>query len=387
MRCGHWSYHHVVGWGRVTLLAIALTASACTSAGQKGASSTTTTTAAVPQLGRALPRAPISGRVGAGAVWSGTEMIIWGGLDHGDGAAYNPTTDRWRTLGAAPAGVSGVVDRSTAWTGSEAIFVAGNPVDGPFQGAMYNPATDSWRVLPAAPLGPRESHTSVWTGTEFWILGGTNGDTVAKPYAAGFNPRTGTWRTSAALDRRWGTFAHALWTGRDILILGTRLLCPEKGSVCAEWVPAAVAFDPASGHVRDLPTVGNRPDEALVGGWFDGTVVELEIGKTEHTVRRYDPATGVWRTGPAVKCAESEPWNVRVTELGDRFAVPCGPTALAVFDPSRDVWTTRNGASPLSSRDGVTTAWTGSDLLLWGGSERKPGNPSASDGVIVRVPQ
>jgi hypothetical protein len=313
-------------------------------------------------------------------------MIIWGGLDHGDGAAYNPATRRWRALSAAPKGISGVVDYSTAWTGSEAIFIAGNPVDGPFQGAIYNPAADSWRIVPPGPLGPREGHSSVWTGTEFWIFGGTNGDTVAKPYAAGFNPKTGRWRTSAELDRQWGLFGDALWTGHEILILGSRLPCPEKGSVCSEETPAAVAFDPATGHVRDLPSVGTRPDRMLAAGWFDGTVVEVQAGETDRTVWRYQPSTGAWSVGPVVRCAASEPWNVRVAELGDRFAVPCGPR-LAIFDPSRDAWTTLNGGSPLSSRDGVLTAWTGTDLLLWGGTERKAGNPASSDGVIVPLPR
>ena len=44
----------------------------------------------------ALPESPFRGRTGAVAVWTGTEMIIWGGLgipngvQSTDGAAYLP---------------------------------------------------------------------------------------------------------------------------------------------------------------------------------------------------------------------------------------------------------------------------------------------------------
>src|SRR5687767_9175747 len=52
----------------------------------------------------ALPPAPIPTRQDAGAVWTGSEVIVWGGRDmgttssrdgqRGDGAAYNPDTGR-----------------------------------------------------------------------------------------------------------------------------------------------------------------------------------------------------------------------------------------------------------------------------------------------------
>jgi N-acetylneuraminic acid mutarotase len=74
---------------------------------------------------RPLPDAPVAARTAAGAVWSGREMLVWGGvgspgaggdggpLDQvlqprtllaplGDGAAYDPTTDRWRALEPVP---------------------------------------------------------------------------------------------------------------------------------------------------------------------------------------------------------------------------------------------------------------------------------------------
>src|SRR5581483_5568787 len=63
-----------------------------------------------PKGWRKLPAAPLRSRHGASAVWTGREMIVWGGawragnasiwLD--DGAAYDPAGDKWRRLANSP---------------------------------------------------------------------------------------------------------------------------------------------------------------------------------------------------------------------------------------------------------------------------------------------
>ncbi|MBA2528418.1 MAG: hypothetical protein H0V19_00390, partial [Euzebyales bacterium] len=60
---------------------------------------------------RQMAPAPIGPRAGHVAVWTGDQLVVWGGrevtgrrLPRGDGAAYNPGTDRWRRLPPAPIG-------------------------------------------------------------------------------------------------------------------------------------------------------------------------------------------------------------------------------------------------------------------------------------------
>ena len=52
-----------------------------------------------------LPPAPIDARQPF-AVWTGTEMIVWGSQDREqrriDGAAYDPASDTWRRIADAP---------------------------------------------------------------------------------------------------------------------------------------------------------------------------------------------------------------------------------------------------------------------------------------------
>ena len=75
-----------------------------------------------------LPPAPITPRAGASVVWTGTELLVWGGESddqtlHGDGAAYNPTTRRWRTLPPAP--LSPRVQQAEVWDGGEMLVWGG----------------------------------------------------------------------------------------------------------------------------------------------------------------------------------------------------------------------------------------------------------------------
>jgi hypothetical protein len=85
---------------------------------------------------RATAPAPIAGRDGAAAVWTGRQLPVWGG--HGrsgsqglhplcDGAAYYPAGDRWQSTPNAPAGVQGS-SVAAAWTGTR-MLVWDGPCD------------------------------------------------------------------------------------------------------------------------------------------------------------------------------------------------------------------------------------------------------------------
>jgi hypothetical protein len=46
----------------------------------------------------------------------------------------------------------------------------GNAPDGPAVGASYDPASRSWQPIATSPLGARESFSTVWTGSELFVL-------------------------------------------------------------------------------------------------------------------------------------------------------------------------------------------------------------------------
>jgi hypothetical protein len=108
-------------------------------------------------------------------------MIVWGGtpdeFDHvplRSGGIYNPGTDSWTTTNGhdAPHAREG---HMAVWTGSEMI-VWGGLDGGTFfnTGGRYNPSTDRW-IATGTTNAPeaRCVHTVVWTGSEMIVWGGT----------------------------------------------------------------------------------------------------------------------------------------------------------------------------------------------------------------------
>jgi hypothetical protein len=118
---------------------------------------------------RTIAAAPIAPRSGAVAVWTGSEVIVWGGGNPGDptsvsGAAYDPVADVWRRIADAPVGLNLA---SGMWTGRE-VLVFGSLLDnrniadtGTSVGAAYNPVADTWREMPPSALSPQAT-SAVW---------------------------------------------------------------------------------------------------------------------------------------------------------------------------------------------------------------------------------
>jgi len=101
------------------------------------------------------------------AVWTGTEMVVWGGFDEnlaalGSGSRYNPTTGIWTALPTASAPVARA-GHSAVWTGTDMIICGGfdNDFTNLGDGARWNQATNTWSplVVTGAP-SPRAAHTS-----------------------------------------------------------------------------------------------------------------------------------------------------------------------------------------------------------------------------------
>ena len=125
-----------------------------------------------------------SARPGHTAVWTGSEMIVWGGFNlrqigaatqiYGStlntGGRYNPGTDSWSATSitrraGCPGKPHGSVD------GSEMIVWGGFNGSGYLNtGGRYNPGTDSWAAITTinAPTA-RGGHTAVWTGNEMIV--------------------------------------------------------------------------------------------------------------------------------------------------------------------------------------------------------------------------
>ena len=120
-------------------------------------------------------------RRGSGGVWTGTHLIVWGGISKdysplGDGASYSPATDTWSTISSVEA-PSARERHSVVWTGSEMIVWGGYNSSGDeiSSGALYNPSTDTWRPMSTGANAPGAGGDvgAVWTGSEMILWNGS----------------------------------------------------------------------------------------------------------------------------------------------------------------------------------------------------------------------
>jgi hypothetical protein len=150
-------------------------------------------------------------------------MIVWGGnsgADMNSGGRYNPTTDSWlsTSIGANAPAVRSF--HTAVWTGSEMIVWGGG---GSLNtGGKYNPATDTWLTTSVGANVPtgRYQATAVWTGGEMIVWGGTNG---LYPFTGGrYNPMTNSWlATSIGANVPAGRRLHtAVWTSSAMIVWG-----------------------------------------------------------------------------------------------------------------------------------------------------------------------
>jgi hypothetical protein len=184
-----------------------------------------------------LPKAPVPVRWWHDAVWTGEEMIIFGGGSDSharrDGAAYDPSARTWRTLPRSPVG--GYAN-SLIWTGEEMITWGGirNDPDGTqgfprgfiAKGAAYNPESNTWRTLATSTLDPRGWHTAIWTGEEMIVWGGVSrsrSDCYDCGYpedTGAYDPEIDSWRVIDTGPLSGRVEHTAVWTGESMVVYG-----------------------------------------------------------------------------------------------------------------------------------------------------------------------
>ncbi len=187
---------------------------------------------------RATAASPLSPRSGHVAVWNGNEMIVWGGVGarHPErpaflrsGAAYQPKADRWRRIERAPISPqlgpdaeSGVTE--VVWTGREML------VWNSAEGAAYDPIADSWRRIASSPLGKRQtSHedSMIWTGNEMIVWGGVKRGVDFINSGAAYEPDSNRWELLSVAPIEGRDRHAAVWTPDGMLIWGG--CCSKRG--------------------------------------------------------------------------------------------------------------------------------------------------------------
>jgi hypothetical protein len=281
-----------------------------------------------------------SPRVLATAVVLGQKILVWGGgdategTDYKDGGIYDPATKSWTSVSAAPAEARAAIG---VWSGGAQVLIwggfdkNGEPLDGTF---VYTAATDSW-TTPSSPSEPPALLHPTWARTSggLHVYGGRP-DGLDKTDLAWSSTASGSW---SALPKgptaRFGSFGSwdgsifFVWGGSDggnvrddgKLLIGTSWQNVGSGGArpSARWAPhRRSGWTAAVGEGRFILVGGTNPLAASFDR--DGGI--------------YEHASASWKAVPAWPSSEDREW--------------------------------------------AAVAWTGTELVLWGGSTQ--GVPSST---------
>ncbi|HSO53867.1 MAG TPA: hypothetical protein VL330_14190 [Actinomycetes bacterium] len=356
----------------------------------------------------ARPPGQAARRSGQAVVWTGQELLVWGGLSRdpfrtrADGAAYDPRTGRWAPLPDAPEGQWLQGDHQQAvWTGREMLVWGGltipdptattrsgnavNVAGRPATGVAYDPARRAWRLLPAAPPELRGGDRwTAWTGRELLVGEVEEAGAGAGTVAAAYDPRANRWRLLPESPGLSGGAGHllartAMWAGTRLLVWthwsGTARPAADLSGALSrpDDAPDGIdlwAYDPVAGRWSVLPAPPAVVREAVAGAsmvWtgrdvlMAATRVVKIAGKDRSTTvaGRYDPERASWT--PIAPLRLRSGYRLDLARVG---AVVVEPSQGTVYDPAADRWL-RLPAGP--DRAGVPPPHTG-DLergLLW----------------------
>lgn len=295
-----------------------------------------------------MPTPSTASRRGFASVWTGDRWVIWGGQDptcaystclKSDGYIYNPLTDSWSSMAVAPIG--GRNDSASIWTGHEVILFGGRAGSSQNTGAKYNPYTNTWASMASPGWTVRQLFSTAWTGNEMILYGGQFN--VLHGTGAAYSPATNTWRTDMPLSTpRW--YHRALWTGTQMLIFGGAIdnAWTQFSNTGSSYIPSSNTWVNMStpnigdkSYSTSASSIGNTyflwlGDQAFVGGGdYRGTVVSANYAGS------YIPETDTWTTHanfPNANYTSSIAWTgnlILLSSNSTHFAYD--PTSQAVY--------------------------------------------------------
>jgi hypothetical protein len=236
-----------------------------------------------------LDRGPLEPRADAPLVWTGKEVVVWGGdieahqagetnRPFADGAAYDPATRRWRMMSPSPLPTN--MDGVSAVATEQGVVIArGSKV------ALWLPDTDTWRAFDDAPR-PNEYGAPpdlTYTGREVLSVRAN----------AALSLVSGQW-TPLPEPPITLQSAVSVWTGDELVVLGEQVLTEPGGFVLR---------DLGSPTWTEIPVPGRFRGNALAAAWDGDRVVVVDY---QMRAGAYMPSSRTWEELPTIPARFSE---------------------------------------------------------------------------------
>jgi N-acetylneuraminic acid mutarotase len=313
------------------------------------------------------------------AVWAGNRMVVWGGRDAAGtlatGGRYDPVFDSWDPInGTGAPGVRefhsavSTGDRMIVWGGWDGINLLAT-------GADYDPVNDLWSTLPTTGAPERrQKHTAVWTGDRMVVWGGL-GSTAALASGGEFDPAGGgTWTSTPTTGVPAPRNGHAaVWAGNRMVVWGGRdgstvfgtggRYTPSTATADGSWESISPTGAPAA---RELHTAVWTGTHVVVWGGHDGSSY-LSTGG------RYLPGGDTWlgldaAGAPSGRTGHSAVWADPIVVVWGGRDGSFNLNSGGRYDPAGDSWTPTATANGPVGRWNHNAVWTGAEMLVWGGA-------------------
>ncbi len=337
--------------------------------------------------------ADFAGRTGHRAVWTGSEMIVWGGihwqdpefpwlLHPNDGARYDPALDQWSSIARLDA-PRGRTKHTATWTDTEMIVWGGSFNPGATNtGGRYDPATDTWSptsTIDAPSI--RAGHTAIWTGSELIIWGGSG-----KNDGARYDPATDTWTALSTINAPAARSGHkAVFDGQRMIIWGGSSdgsnVATDGGvydPVADVWTPLPSQNAPGGGNMYDPASIVSTGTDMLVWlpqrDWhYDQFADEYYLSYISET-RRFNYQDQQWLSVVDACNPQATPhavwlndrmlsWNSNY-EMGQTYNA-----TLATWAPISPYPDTFGGGATALVADDQVIVWGGRNVFEMGGRD------------------
>ncbi len=313
---------------------------------------------------RATPAGP-DARSEHSAIWTGTEMIVWGGgtISSGPntGERYNPATDTWRPMNTGT-GPGWCVLPTALWTGKEMIIWCGG-------GAGYDPTTDEWHPISTMDAPVFTGQPLVWSGTEMIVWEGAS---ISGPTAGRYDPASDIWKPMSREDEPLVTNFNAVWAGKEMIVWGK--FYSHFGSDGGRYDPMTDTWTPIS--TVDAPESSFRH----VAFWTGEEMIVWGCARFSQLIdgARYHPETDTWTRmnhvgAPGDREQYAAVWTGKEMVIwGGDAGYGRDPNSGARYDPRTDTWKDTSLVGAPSPRYGHRAVWTGEEMIVWGGRGEGP---------------
>ena len=378
----------------------------------------------------AMPAGP-EAREGHSAVWTGQEMLIFGGSKtseangSNDFYAYHPERRTWRQI-PAPAHLKRT-NHLALWNNDEMIIWGGEvcvPISNSSlcnsqwlnSGAVYNLEKNSWRLI-EGPGGlerislPRQSHSFkaqeiAWTGDRLAVWGGDcSGSKTSMGGLLNLANPNAVWEPIAAENQALRCSGHSLSYGDGKLYIyggfapassdpkDQTLVLSASGAtydlVRKSWtlLKAPLAAKPRYNHTSVW-----SGKELII---FSGILQNADMRSLKSSGLIFRPKAG-WQDFSSESVPERE--GHKAIWTGNEMLVYGGKSRymqvllgdVSFFDPATTTWrvTSASNDRALDGRIAAGVAWTGDRLLVWGGLVSSSGASGAArpngEGAVFR---